>query len=357
MLTPFERYHIAISSGKYFADSAQAHAIEHLQRVYRELEEIYQQKKLQRLLKKQKTPQGLYLWGHVGIGKTWLMDLFFESLSHKNKMRVHFHEFMKTIHDQLQRWQGTKNPLDKIAEELAKKAKIICFDEFFVSDIGDAMILGNLFAALFKNNIVIVATSNCAPDELYKQGLQRAKFIPAINLIKKHMDVFHVQTTQDYRLRTLKQAGLYFFPHHADKREKFKTLFLSIADGDILNDQELIIQKRSVMTIAHSNNCVWFDFHVLCHTPRSQHDYLELAKKYSYIFLSNVRHIRPDETNIAQYFINLVDICYDKKIILPILSDVAIEHIYTDGDLAFEFRRTKSRLIEMQSEEYLNHPL
>lgn len=354
MLTPFERYHQALVSGQYFPDPAQAKVVEEFQQLYQNL--IYAQEPAYKkwFNKKQLPIKGIYIWGGVGAGKTWLMDLFFASLPLKNKRRSHFHEFMQETHDLMQRWQGRPNPLQKIAEQLAKQIKVLCFDEFFVEDIGDAMILGNLFEALYKQRIVIVATSNVPPDNLYKEGLQRGKFLPTISLIKKNMRVIHVEPHCDYRLRELEEAGVFFYSQKSDDQKKLQHLFQHIAKGEIHENEEMWINYRPIKVKAWAENIIWLDFEIFCNIPRSQQDYLTIAKKYKTVILSNIRALSSDETTIAQYLINLVDIFYDQHVTLILSSAVTVDNIYLDGKVSFEFKRTHSRLREMQSTTYLS---
>lgn len=346
MLTPFERYQEALSTGNYEPDENQAIVIKHFQTLH----QSFTQQSQKAWFKKPAKISGLYIWGSVGTGKTWLMDLFFESLPLKKKWRIHFHDFMHQTHDALTRYQGTEDPLKKIAAEYAKNTKVLCFDELIVNDIGDAMILGRLFEALFKENIVIVATSNVPPDDLYKDGLQRARFLPAISFIKKNMHVIHLPTVRDYRLRALEKAGVFFY--HAS-HEQMKERFLALAENDIKWGKDLYLYDRPLSTIAYATSIIWFDFKKLCQVPRSQVDYLSITKRFKTVILDNLQTIAEKDTNIARYFINLIDILYDTKTILILNSNTPLEKLYTKGELSFEFKRTLSRLTEMQSTAYL----
>lgn len=346
MLTPFERYQLALSTGQFLPDENQANAVTHLQLLHQELE----QNLTQHWFRKKSKLKGLYLWGSVGIGKTWLMDLFFESLTIKRKWRIHFHDFMREVHDQLQAYQGHQDPLEKIAKKYAQKTRVLCFDEFFVSDIADAMILGKLFEALFKEKIIVVATSNVPPGDLYKSGLQRERFQQAINLIKKNMDIHHLSTQKDYRLRELEEAGVFF---HPPDPLKLKQLFSQLAHGKIADHKDIYLYDRPIQTIAYADNIIWLDFKKLCHVPRSQMDYLSIAKRWQIVIIDNLHLITEKETNTARYFINLIDILYDLKTTLILSSNINIDEVYPKGELTFEFQRTKSRLTEMQSVAYL----
>lgn len=350
MLTLIENYQHALDSGHYSADANQATVIAHLQEIYQQLEQP--QKK--HWLQKKKAIKGLYIWGNVGIGKTWLMDLFFDSLTIKNKWRIHFHDFMRAMHEQMQQLKGQANPLTIIAKNIAKKTKLLCFDEFVVYDIADAMIIGGLFQALFKENITIVATSNVTPDSLYKNGIQRDRFIPAIDLIKKNMGVLNLATTTDYRLRELEAAGVFFNP---PDKTKITQLFTQLAHGEIHHKQDIQLYDRPVTTIAVAENMIWFDFKTLCTIPRSQLDYLSIVKRWRILILDHLTAIAENEVNLARNFINLIDILYDNKTTLILNSEVTLANIYLHGKLEFEFRRCKSRLVEMQSALYLQNSL
>jgi cell division protein ZapE len=351
MLTPFERYQHAIQTKQFIADKHQAMVIEQLQALYQQL--LIPQPTFAKLFGKPQTIKGLYIWGSVGAGKTWLMDLFYESLPFNLKWRRHFHEFMHDIHDQLQRYQGKSDPLIKIAKQIAKQTKVLCFDEFFVNDIGDAMILANLLDALFKEQVVIVATSNTAPEYLYKDGLQRARFSPAISAIKKHMNILHIQTNKDFRLRELEQAGVFFCPENEDNLHQLNLLFGKLAHGEIKRQKDIYLYDRSIKTIAHAENILWVDFKQICHVPRSQMDYLAITKRYPLVIISNLQHITDKDMNTARYLINLIDIFYDTHTALILSSHAPLDNIYTDGELIKDFQRTKSRLQEMQSTAYL----
>ena len=346
MLTPAERYQQALVSGNYLPDYNQALIVDHFQKLYSDLEDTG-------WFKKRSPIKGLYIWGSVGVGKTWLMDLFFNSVTTKHKTRLHFHDFMQEMHDQLQRFQGSSDPLKKIASQFARHTKILCFDEFYVSDIGDAMILGNIFEAFFKEKIIIVATSNVIPDQLYKDGLQRARFMPAISLIKKHMTVLHLPTTRDYRLRELEEAGIFFSPLTDKTHQKIEKLFSQLAHGEIKLGKDIYLYERPINTIAFADNILWLDFKKICSSPRSQLDYLSIVKRWSTVIIDNLKPIAESETNTARYFINLIDILYDSRVTLILRSECSIQDIYTSGELAFDFKRTKSRLTEMQSTHYL----
>lgn len=354
-MTPLEKYYRDVETSKIYEDAAQVLAMTHLERIYIDMERLNSKKIWQFGRDKIK---GLYFWGGVGRGKTYMMDLFFESLSTPNKIRLHFHRFMQMVHSNLTDYAGEKNPLDKIAKKLAKEYKIICLDEFFVKDITDAMILGNLCEALFANKVVLVTTSNIHPDDLYKEGLQRQKFLPAIKALKENTQVLEIISDTDYRMRSLREARLYYYPNNAKNHNEFLTEFSNLAtsadSSSSMQEEGLIeVQKRNLSYIRKTSMQIWFDFNVLCTSPRSQNDYIELASEFPIIFLENVPQLNANKDDEARRFINLVDEFYDRAVKLFVLSDVPIEDIYAGGILEFEIERTKSRLQEMQSEEYL----
>ena len=349
MLTPLNQYQQDIKNGILEPNEQQSMAVDALQQVFSALTTATNKRHF--FKRNNKPVKGLYLWGGVGIGKTYLMDAFFHHLPIDKKMRMHFHRFMKMIQDELKKMQGNKDPLNVIAKNLAKKTRVLCFDEFFVNDIADAMILANLFESLLQTGITLVATSNVKPDDLYHNGLQRNKFLPAIDLIKKHTDVIYLDIKKDYRLRHLIDAGVFFYPNNIDNLNKIEKLLQSIAHTKIRDDKHILIEGRTIDIIKRSTNILWVDFSQLCAAPRSQIDYLQVAKTFSTVILTNVPVIQ--DRNRITYFINLIDILYDSSVNLIMMSAVPFEQVYSEGDLSFEFRRTKSRLQEMQSENYL----
>lgn len=306
--------------------------------------------------KKDATPvKGVYFWGGVGRGKTYLVDTFFDALPFKEKTRTHFHRFMKRVHEELKTLKGEKNPLTVIAKRFADESRVICFDEFFVSDITDAMILGTLMEEMFKHGVTLVATSNIVPDGLYKDGLQRARFLPAIALIKENTEVVNVDSGVDYRLRHLEQAELFHFPLNeaADQsmRESFRAL---TADSKkVVENDVLMIENREIQALRTCDDVAWFEFRALCDGPRSQNDYIELGKLYHTVLLSKVEQMSVTTDDIARRFINMVDEFYDRNVKLIISSQVELKDLYAGGRLNFEFQRTLSRLLEMQSHEFL----
>ncbi len=300
--------------------------------------------------------KGLYLWGGVGRGKTWLMDLFFQSLPFKDKQRSHFHRFMQSVHDELRKHQDRADPLDLVADKIARKARILCFDELFVSDIGDAMILGNLFRSLFDRGVTLVATSNVPPDGLYKEGLQRARFLPAIRLLKENTDVVHVDNGVDYRLRALEKASTAFDAKDPGSIAALTELFEAVAGEPGTVNANLTLNHRRLHTKRLASKAVWFDFKELCDGPRGQADYIEIARSFEAVFLSDIPVLTQTHEDQARRFVTLVDEFYDRSIKLVISSAAPVNAIYQGSRLKFEFERTSSRLIEMQSQEYLGRP-
>jgi cell division protein ZapE len=306
--------------------------------------------------KEHQLQKGLYIWGGVGRGKTWLMDLFYQSLPFKDRQRSHFHRFMQSVHDELKKHQDQADPLELIAAKIAKKTRIICFDEFFVSDIADAMLLGTLFSALFARGVTLVATSNVQPDNLYKDGLQRARFLPAIKLLKEHTQVIHVDSKTDYRLRLLEKASTWFDSHDARTQPALLKLFEAMAGEHGAVDATLTLNHRRLHAKRHAGDVIWFTFKELCDGPRGQADYIEIARCYHTVFVSDVPSLGVDTENQARRFISMVDEFYDRAVKLIISADKPVIELYRGAKLTFEFERTQSRLIEMQSQEYLARP-
>ncbi len=362
-MTPLERYQADLLKPGFARDAAQEMAVQHLQRLFEQLVAAETAAANGSLLstlltslrreKKIEPVRGLYFWGGVGRGKTYLMDTFYDTLPFKRKLRVHFHRFMQRVHRELKALAGEKNPLQIIARNLAAETRVICFDEFFVSDIADAMILGGLFDALFGHGVSLVATSNIEPDGLYKDGLQRARFLPAIVLLKRHTLVLNVDGGTDYRLRALEKAELYHYPLDAEADVSLRRSFESLAPEPGLTDQVLEIEGREITVRCLADDVAWFDFAALCDGPRSQNDYIELAREYHAVLISGVPQLDAGRDDQARRFINLVDEFYDRNVKLVLAAAVPLERIYCGHRLQFEFERTKSRLLEMQSHEYL----
>jgi cell division protein ZapE len=306
---------------------------------------------------------GLYFWGGVGRGKTWLMNLFFEELAIEQKSRIHFHHFMLEIHEQLDalnkdqsagRNKNQKNPLQYIARQLAQKNRVLCIDEFIVTNITDAMILSELLHALFKHQVCLVATSNRVPDDLYLNGLQRERFLPAIELIKNHSEVFHLDGGVDHRTSLLEQNDVYYFPIDDSTEQKIALRVQELAITPVLENKVLNILGREIPTIRCSEEVVWFDFEIICTTPRAAQDYIELAQQFNTVFISNIPMLDEYSDDKARRFIYLIDELYDRHVKLIASAEAAPEELYRGDMLEFAFHRTSSRLIEMRSHHYLS---
>lgn len=307
---------------------------------------------LKKLISSAKPPRGIYFWGGVGRGKSFLMDALYDAVPYRRKRRVHFHAFMQEIHQALKSHKQQSDPLIQIAAEIAATTRLLCFDEFHVSDIADAMILGRLFTGLFDQGVVVVATSNYAPDGLYPNGLQRHLFFPTIELLKSNLDVIEVDAGIDYRLRTLAQLDVFLVPADAAADARMKADFQTIT-GSPGKTGEITVLDRAIRVRRRAAEVIWFDFDVLCGGPRSQNDYLELARQHHTVFLSNVPKLAREQSSEARRFTWLVDVLYDHRVKLVISAAVAVEQLYTEGTQSQEFQRTVSRLVEMRSQEYL----
>ncbi len=369
--TPLALYQQALSAGEYQPDEVQRQTVVRLEAIHQALceraadgdagtsERVGKWRSwLGRRNKRESAPvQGLYMWGGVGRGKTWLMDMFFHSLPAERKMRLHFHRFMLHVHEELNQFQGQENPLEKVADGFKAETDVLCFDEFFVSDITDAMLLAELLRALFARGIALVATSNIPPDDLYRNGLQRARFLPAIELIKQYCEVRNVDAGIDYRLRTLTQAHLYLSPLNEETDAAMQQMFTRLTGkpwqtpGPVLE-----INHRPLSTLGVSDGVLAVDFHTLCTEARSQNDYIALSRLYHTMLLHNVTVMETKEENTARRFLALVDECYDRRIKLIISAQASMFEIYQGEHLKFEYQRCLSRLQEMQSEEYLRQP-
>ncbi len=358
MMTPQQKYQLDLQRPDFQFDAAQQYAVSQLQRLYDDFvgRSTPKTSLLRKLLGKgtEVTPlKGLYFWGGVGRGKTYLVDTFFECLPGERKLRVHFHRFMHKVHDELKTLAGEANPLEKVADHFKRDVDIICFDEFFVSDITDAMILGTLMQALFARGITLVATSNIEPDGLYRNGLQRARFLPAIALIKQHTEVVNVDSGIDYRLRTLQQAEIYHAPLDDKAEQNLQQYFLALSVEPRQQDGQIEIAGRKLRYRREADGVIWFEFSELCETMRSQYDYMELSKIYHTLLLSGVKQMGQGTDDVARRFIALVDEFYERKVKLIISAELPMEQLYSQGILSFEFRRCLSRLQEMQSQDYL----
>ena len=350
-------YAAEIAKRGFTPDSAQLVAVRHLERLRAELAEAASAPLGRRLLRgltsTTTAPKGVYLWGGVGRGKTWLMDLFYASLTQTTKRRTHFYRFMHDVHADLRRLKGKQSPLDVVADKIAKKFRVICFDELFVSDIADAMILGNLFEALLKRGVALVFTSNVKPKDLYKGGLQRERFLPTIALLEKRCDVVAVDGGVDYRLRQLTAAPIYLPGNAADTLKKLEELFEDLSDDDVESGGTITVNHRKIKVVRESENVIWFDFAALCEGPRSPADYVAIASEYQSVLIANVPVFDDSADNAARRFISVIDEFYDRGVNVILSAAAAPAELYRGEKLKFEFQRTSSRLIEMQSKEYL----
>ncbi len=354
--SPLQRYQQDIENNGFSNDEAQRRAMTALDQLYFRLleNENNSSNLLSRIFKKGNKPiKGLYMWGGVGRGKTYLMDTFFDALPIKKKKRMHFHRFMYWVHNELIQLAGKSDPLTLIANKLAAETTILCFDEFFVSDIGDAMILSTLLQEMFNLNMSLVATSNIVPDRLYWNGLQRTRFLPAIGLINKHTQVLNVDGGIDYRLRTLEQAEIYHSPLDQAAEDNLEFSFSNLAVDQILKDTTIIINDREIPVIAAADGIVWLNFSAACAGPRSSRDYIELSKLCHSVLLADVPQLDDEINDQVRRFISLVDEFYERHVKLIISAAMPLTEIYKGKELSFEFKRTISRLQEMQSHDYL----
>ena len=357
-----QAYKDSLAREGHVRDPAQIELIDRLEILQRRLEVQKPQRNglLRFLSRRSQTDQrginGLYIWGGVGRGKTFLMDLFFDSLSVKRKKRIHFHRMMHGVHERLHALGDVEDPLDRVAEDIATETRVLCFDEFFVSDIADAMILGRLLDGLFRRGVTLVTTSNSKPDDLYKDGLQRDRFMPVISQLHMHTDVVQLDSGTDYRLRLLQQAGAYLAPNDRIALQNLRFYFDESATSEIRKNHGLAINGRRISSRRCAKGIAWFNFADLCDGPRSQSDYIEIARWYPSVIVSDVPQLDSMREDQTRRFIALVDEFYDRRVKLIISAAVAAEHLYTGKRLMPEFERTVSRLIEMQSVEYLALP-
>ena len=365
-LSPTSRYLQALNEGSHQPDDVQRTAVERLDAIYQSLTLQPDapapggglKATLGKWLGKRETAaaapvRGLYMWGGVGRGKTWLMDLFYQSLPGTRKQRLHFHRFMLRVHEELAELQGQSDPLEIVADRFKRETDVLCFDEFFVSDITDAMLLGGLMKALFARGITLVATSNIPPDELYRNGLQRARFVPAIDAIKAHCEIMNVDAGIDYRLRTLTQAHLWLSPLNEETSRQMDKLWLALAGVPRGEPTTLEINHRPLATLGAENQTLAVSFATLCVDARSQHDYIALSRLFHTVMLFDVPVMTPLMESEARRFIALVDEFYERHVKLVVSAQEPLYSIYQGERLKFEFQRCLSRLQEMQSEEYL----
>ncbi len=337
------------------SDPAQLRAVQALERCATEWAQFESQRGswVKSLFKKPSVPQGVYLYGGVGRGKSFLMDCFFACVPVQRKTRLHFHEFMREVHHELAALQGTVNPLSALGKQISERYSLICFDEFHVADITDAMILHRLLDALFEYGVGFVTTSNFKPNDLYPDGLHRDRIFPAIELLNDRLEVLNVDHGVDYRRQTLEQADLYLCPNGERANQVMLETFQKLS-GPALDSPHLNIESRQITALRRASDVVWFDFKTLCAGPRSQNDYLELASRFQTIFLSDVPQMSALMASEARRFTWLVDVMYDRRVKLIISAEVQPEELYLKGTLSHEFPRTVSRLKEMQSKEFLS---
>ena len=354
-----EYYQQELKARGYHSDPAQLRAVERLQQcedewiAYKEIRSNTLKKKIF----KPNLPRGLYLWGGVGRGKSFLMDCFYAASPLEKKIRIHFHEFMREVHRELHELSGLSDPLDELAKRISKRYRLICFDEFHINDIADAMILYRLLDALFADRVQFVMTSNYRPDQLYPNGLHRDRLIPAIKLLEEKLDVLNVDAGNDYRRVQMAQVEAYLTPVNAETQATLGQMFQTlIGNQKEARNPVLYIESRELRPLHMADGVVWFDFQTLCCGPRSQNDYLEIANQFHTVILSGVPYMPPRMTNEARRFIWLIDVLYDHKIKLIMSAEVLAPDLYTEGQITAEFSRTVSRLIEMQSRDYLDAP-
>ncbi len=353
--TPSDYYNRGVIERRWEDDPAQREALALLDSIRSELiaaEGGGLWKRLRTRLRVQPT-RGLYLWGAVGRGKTFLVDLFFDSLPFERKLRLHFHRFMGRVHAGLAAVQGRDDPLRDVAADFAAQARVLCLDEFFVTDIGDAMILAGLLRHLFARGVVLVTTSNIEPKNLYRDGLQRARFLPAIALLEQYCEVRQLLSPQDYRLRALTQSGVYFTPLSQTAERALGACFQRIAPGAHRSEPAILVNGRDIAVKRRADGVIWFDFDALCEGPRAVADYIELAQSFNTVLISGVPQFSPQTDDAARRFVNLVDEFYDRGVNLVLSAVTTATELYDGERLRAEFARTMSRLIEMQSAEYL----
>lgn len=351
-------YAAALQAKGFDADPAQMQAVERLEALYQGLMHFKTARgnKLRRMISPPGVPRGVYFWGGVGRGKSFIMDCFFAAVPYKRKKRIHFHAFMHQIHAELRQHAGKADPLVPVSERIAKETRLLCFDEFHVSDIADAMILGRLLELLFEKGVIFVMTSNYPPDNLYPNGLQRMNFLPTIELIKRKMDIMPLDGGQDYRLRKLEVMPVYHAPHDSETERAMAEYFEVAATMPGTANDSIEINNRQVQTVRLAPGVVWFDFFSICGDGRAQADYLELVREYHTILVSNIPVLEVRHGAEARRFTWLVDVCYDHRVKLIISAATYPDDLYVEGPNAHEFFRTASRLTEMQSREYLALP-
>ena len=360
---PKKRYQLDLEQDDFFPDPDQLHVVEQLERLHHKV--INHVDSSQTLTSKISgifninreidLCKGLYIWGSVGRGKTYLMDIFFDCLPVEQKLRLHFHRFMQMVHHELKKVRDEENPLDLVAVQFRQRARVICLDELFVSDIGDAMILAGLLEALFARGVTLVITSNCEPDSLYKEGLQRQRFLPAIELLKENTNVIELGGSTDHRLQFLEKADIYHCPLDESADEVMYNNFLHVSPEVGTTDEFLVIEDREIQTRCCADGVVWFEFTELCDGPRSASDYIEIARCFNTVLISNIPVLTNNE-DLARRFITAIDEFYDRSVNIVISAEAPVQELYTGDKLSFEFQRTVSRLTELRSHDYLARP-
>ena len=347
--------------GKVSPDSSQRQALRRLDHLADQLvlRKVWsgKRKSLFRRQSWESPERGLYLWGGVGRGKTFLMDLFVHSLLEGTAILLHFHRFMNKVHERLAELQGSENPLEMVADEIAQNGKVLCLDEFFVSDITDAMILGTLFDGMFRRGVALVTTSNIEPEKLYEGGLQRDRFLPAISLIQKHCEIFKLDSGTDYRLRTLELTSLYYTPCNSSATDAIWDSLSALVPGATKTEAAFVtINRRRLAVRFVAEDVIWFDFDIICGTGRAVPDYIEIAKLYHTVAIAGVPRLSEACDDLTRRFVHLVDEFYDRSVNLLLAADVTMDELYVTGRLEFEMNRCRSRLLEMQAVEYLERP-
>lgn len=357
-MSPKDWYTWVSARPDFVQDAAQQQAVLELDALWHELLDFKVRRNhfLGRSLLSPQVPKGLYLWGGVGRGKTFLMDVFYDCVPYKRKRRIHFHHFMAEVHHELKSLSAEKDPLLALADSIEKSTRLLCFDEFQVNDITDAMLLGRLLEALFQRGVVLMITSNHAPDELYLHGLQRQNFLPAIDLLKRELRVLNVDGGSDYRLREMSQQTLFLTPANAAAHIQLNHLFDRLVANAPEQNQSLHICGRTLLAQKVARGVVWFSFDMLCVSHRDQSDYLEIARQYHTVFISDIPLLNEESGAAAQRFIWLIDVLYDNRVKLIASAASTPPLLYSGGAQATEFKRTSSRLIEMQSADYLALP-